>query len=68
MGDADETNKLNHRRDVAFLAFAYAEYQNDLQLNAKSLSFEAFAAALGYSVDEFTPNEIETIKNFKEAL
>lgn len=65
---ADEMNKRNHRRDVAFLAFAYAEYQNDLQLNAKSLSFEDFAAVLGYSVEEFSPDEIETIKNFKEAL
>lgn len=65
---ADEMNKRNHRRDVAFLAFAYAEYQNDLQLNAKSLSFKEFASSLGYPAEEFSPDEIETIKNFKEAL
>ena len=65
---ADETNKRNHRRDVAFLAFAYAEYQSDLQLNAKSLSIEEFIAVLGYQYEEFSPDEIETIKTLKEKL
>lgn len=65
---ADKVKKHNHRRDVSFLAFAYAEYQSDLQLNAKSLSFEAFAATLGYSVEEFSPDEIKTIITLKEKL
>ena len=57
-----------HLRDVAFLAYAWAEYQNDLQLNAKSLTLEAFAETLGYSFSAFTEEEIEEIKNQKEKL
>lgn len=57
-----------HLRDVAFLGYAWAEYQNDLQLNAKSLTLEAFAETLGYSFSAFTEEEIEEIKNQKEKL
>lgn len=57
-----------HLRDVAFLAYAWAEYQNDLQLNAKSLTLEAFAETLGFSLTAFTEEEIEEIQNQKEKL
>ena len=57
-----------HLRDIAFLAYAWAEYQNDLQLNAKSLTLEAFAETLGYSLSAFTEEELEEITNQKEKL
>ena len=48
---------------LSFLAYAYAEYVCDVQLNAKSLSAEEFARALGY---ELSKEELEEIKNKKE--
>ncbi len=46
---------------AAFLSFAWAEYEYDVQLNAKNLTAEKFAAMLGYSV---TDEEMEKIKGF----
>ena len=57
-----------HRGDIVFLSYAYAEYQNDVQLNEKNLTAEEFIVALGFSLDEFTPEEIEEIKKKKEVF
>lgn len=57
-----------HRGDIVFLSYAYAEYQNDVQLNEKNLTAEEFIIALGFSLDEFTPEEIEEIKKKKEVF
>lgn len=46
---------------AAFLSFAWAEYEYDVQLNAKNLTAEKFVAMLGYSV---TAEEMEKIKGF----
>lgn len=46
---------------AAFLSFAWAEYEYDVQLNAKNLTAEKFVAMLGYSV---TDEEMEKIKGF----
>lgn len=46
---------------TAFLSFAWAEYEYDVQLNAKNLTAEKFVAMLGYSV---TDEEMEKIKGF----
>lgn len=62
---ADEEEKRNRARDLAFLSYAWADYQSNVQLNAKNLSAEEFAAALGY---ELTEEELEQIKNKKEAF
>lgn len=48
---------------LSFLSYAYAEYVFDVQLNARSLSAEEFALALGY---ELSKEELEEIKNKKE--
>ena len=48
---------------LSFLSYAYAEYVFDVQLNARSLSAEEFARALGY---ELSKEELEEIKNKKE--
>ena len=53
---------------VAFVAYAWAEYQSDIQLNGKSLSFEKFVIALGYDPEQFSEEEIKKIKAFKEEL
>lgn len=63
-----ELKESSFKTVAAFLSFAYAEYQNDLQLNAKSLSFEEFLCKLGYSVESFSIEQIEKIKNFKEIV
>lgn len=55
-----------HRGDIAFLSYAYAEYQNDVQLNEKNLTAEEFIVVLGFSLDEFTTEEIEQIKKKRE--
>lgn len=62
---ADEAEKRNRERDVAFLSYAWADYQNNVQLNAKNLTLEKFAAVLGY---ELTAEELEQINNKKEAF
>lgn len=46
---------------AAFLSFAWAEYEYDVQLNAKNLTAEKFVEMLGYSV---TDEEMEKIKGF----
>ncbi len=60
--------KTVHDLRAAFLAYSWAEYQSDIQLNGKSLSFEEFVVALGYDPEQFTEEEIEKIKAFKEEL
>lgn len=62
---ADEAEKRSRERDVAFLSYAWADYQNNVQLNAKNLSLEDFAAALGY---ELTEEELEKIKDKTEVF
>lgn len=57
-----------HRGDIAFLSYAYAEYQNDVQLNEKNLTAEEFIVALGFSLDEFTAEEMKEIKTKKEVF
>ena len=57
-----------HRCDIAFLSYAFAEYQNDVQLNEKNLTAEEFIVALGFSLDELAPAEIEEIKKKKEVF
>lgn len=44
----EEVERRLSKLVTAFLSFAYAEYQSDVQLNAKGLSAEEFAEALGY--------------------
>lgn len=63
-----EAETARHERDKAFLAFAYAEYENSPLLNGRGLSLEEFAAALGYSAEAFAEKEITEIKNIKEKL
>lgn len=60
-----ETEKHNRERDIALLSYAWADYQNNVQLNAKNLSLLDFAGALGY---DFTKEELEQIDNKKEAF
>lgn len=62
---ADEAEKHSRERDIAFLSYAWADYQNNVQLNAKNLTLEEFAAVLGY---ELTAEELEQINNKKEAF
>ena len=67
------TNSLTEEREnarkavrelvLSFLSYAYAEYVFDVQLNARSLSAEEFARALGY---ELSKEELEEIKKKKE--
>lgn len=52
----------------AFLAFAYSDYQTNVQLNAKSLTVEQFMLTLGFSAETFSEKELEIIKTFKEEL
>ena len=52
----------------AFLAYAYADYQTNLQLNAKSLSIEQFILTLGFSPEGFSEKELDILEKFKEAL
>lgn len=61
----EEAEKRNREYSLAFLSYAWADYQNNLQLNAKNLPPEDFAAALGY---ELTEEELEKIDNKKEAF
>ncbi len=60
-----EAEKHNRERDIALLSYAWADYQNNVQLNAKNLSLLDFAGALGY---DFTKEELEQIDNKKEAF
>ena len=53
---------------AAFLAFAFAEYENDVQLNAHGLSIVELAEALGIDTDGLTDEGLEEIKNRKEKL
>lgn len=50
----------------AFLAFAFAEYEGDVQLNTKGLSFREFMKELGYGLGEFSEEEIAEIEAAKE--
>lgn len=59
-----ELKRALHAQVVAFLSFAYAEYENDVQLNAKSLTAEVFAETFGFSVAEFSAEEMSKIKKF----
>lgn len=52
----------------ALLAYSYAEYENDVQLNARGLSIEELAEVLGLSTKGLSEEEIEEIKNVKEKL
>lgn len=61
----EEANKLNRERDIAFLSYAWADYQNNVQLNAKNLSLSDFAAVLGY---DLTEEELKKINNKKETF
>lgn len=62
---ADEAEKHSRERDISFLSYAWADYQNNVQLNVKNLSLEEFAAALGYKLTE---EELEQINKKKEAF
>ena len=55
-----------HARDVSFLAFAWADYLYNVQMNAKGLTLEEFLGALGYSAGDFTAGEIKEIQTMKE--
>lgn len=69
--DAEEVKELRktlHELQAAFLAYAWAEYQSDIQLNGKSLPFAQFIIALGYNPEQFSEEEIKKIKVFKEEL
>lgn len=64
----EEAKAAAHRGDIVFLSYAYAEYQSDVQLNEKNLTAEEFIVALGFSLHEFTPEEIEEVKKKKEVF
>jgi len=63
-----ELREAIEKQKISFLSYAYAEYQNDVQLNGKGLSAEAFMEALGYSSEEFSEEELNQIKNQGEKL
>lgn len=60
-----EQKKAERARAVSMLAFAYAEYNYDVQLNAHGMTLDEFAARLGYTL---TDEETEKIKSIKEAF
>ncbi len=57
----EEAEREHNKLTSAFLSFAYAEYRNDVQLNARNLSAEEFAAALGYENYKTEDNLYEKI-------
>lgn len=61
--ERENARKAMRELVLSFLSYAYAEYVFDVQLNARSLSAEEFARALGY---ELSKEELEEIKNKKE--
>lgn len=63
-----EARARERRRDVAFLSYAYADYQSNIQLNSKNLTAEEFVSVLGYDAEDFKAEELEKIKNKKEEL
>ena len=65
---ADEAENRIRLVFEAFLAFAYSDYQTNVQLNAKSLTLEQFMLTLGFSAETFSEKELEIIKTFKEKL
>lgn len=54
----NELKKTLQEAIKGFLAYAYAEYKNDVQLNSNSLGVLAFAQALGLNVDASDVSEI----------
>ena len=65
----DETESYVGSLIAAFLFFAYADYQTNLQLNAKNLSVEEFVRTLGLELGEIlSEDRIECIEKFKEEL
>ena len=61
--ERENAQKAMRELVLSFLSYAYAEYVFDVQLNARSLSAEEFARALGY---ELSKEELEEIKKKKE--
>lgn len=61
--ERENAQKAVRELALSFLSYAYAEYVFDVQLNARSLSAEEFARALGY---ELSKEELEEIKKKKE--
>lgn len=61
--ERENARKEGRELVLSFLSYAYAEYVFDVQLNARSLSAEEFARALGY---ELSKEELEEIKKKKE--
>lgn len=61
--ESEKARKTVRELVLSFLSYAYAEYVFDVQLNARSLSAEEFARALGY---ELSKEELEEIKKKKE--
>lgn len=61
--ERENARKAMRELVLSFLSYAYAEYVFDVQLNARGLSAEEFARALGY---ELSKEELEEIKKKKE--
>lgn len=57
-----EQNKALHKLAVAFLRYAYTDYQRNVYVNTRSLSLGQFLTALGFSKEDFTAEELAAIK------
>lgn len=58
---SEEQNKALHKLAVAFLRYAYTDYQRNVYVNTRSLSLGQFLTALGFSKEDFTAEELAAI-------
>ncbi len=56
------------RNLIAFIMFAWAEYQTDFQLNTKNLALREFIRKLGYDDKIFTDDTIAKIEKCREVF
>ena len=59
---SEEQGKALHHLAVAFLRYAYTDYQRTVYVNTRSLALEQFLTALGFSKEDFTAEELAAIK------
>lgn len=57
-----------HKRDVSLLAYMWADYKYNVQLNEKNLGLKDFISALGYEIRDFSQDDLEYIESKKEAF
>ena len=51
-----------HKLAVVFLRYAYTDYRRNVYINTRDVSFDGFLAALGFSKEDFTAEELAAIK------